>query len=294
MLNRRKFLFYSALFAAGCSATQVTESEQTTLPDPLTFAVTDIAGLEELERDYEAFRAALAEVLQTNIEFFPVDTLFTAASALRSGDLMFAWAGPSEYVAIEARSQAQPLIVLNRPNYYTAIFAQAESGITSLADLESKTIDMWKVGGSTSHIGAVKLLLDAGLDPQTDVEILMSGEDDLALLTEGQADALARPPHKYERILKEAGASPEDFPIIAQGDNFPGDIFVVSSQIDPAVVELMQSRLLENTETLLQGIQASPEAIATKFKGSSFGAAHDADYDVVREVYQALGSKEYL
>jgi hypothetical protein len=74
---------------------------------------------------------------------------------------------------------------------------------------------------------------------------------------------------------------------------FPGDIFVVSSQFEPEIVEEMRSRMLANTDQLLQAMQES-EALADKFKDASFTAANDADYDMIREVYKAIGQEEYL
>ncbi|GAB4147673.1 MAG: hypothetical protein Fur0046_26010 [Cyanobacteria bacterium J069] len=78
----------------------------------LRFAVTDVHGLDELKEKYDPFRAALEAVLETSIEFFPVDDLLMAASALQADQLDLVWAGPSEYVTIHARTQAVPLVSL--------------------------------------------------------------------------------------------------------------------------------------------------------------------------------------
>ncbi|MGK7923748.1 MAG: phosphate/phosphite/phosphonate ABC transporter substrate-binding protein [Spirulina sp.] len=290
-MKRRNFLLYSLLFAVGCGGANSLKSSP--LPDTLTFAVTDVEGLAGLERDYEPFRGALAEILGVNIEFFPVNGHLGAASALRLGELSIAWAGPSEYVAIKAKSQAVPSITLNRPEYYSTISVRGDSGIQSLQDLKGKTIDMWKIGSNTAHLGGVKLLLDAGLDPKNDVRIIMSEKDDLAVLAEGKADAWSRPIHKYRQILNEAGASEVDYPILAKGENFPGDIFVLSPRLESNAIAEIQSRLLENSHRLMHGIQAS-EALAGKFKNASFSVARDADYDPIREVYRAIGRGEIL
>ena len=44
----------------------------------LRFAVRDVKRIEELQQDYEPLRKALEEVLETKIEFFPVDNYFLA------------------------------------------------------------------------------------------------------------------------------------------------------------------------------------------------------------------------
>ncbi|WP_448597881.1 PhnD/SsuA/transferrin family substrate-binding protein [Thermoleptolyngbya sp.] len=67
-------------------------------------AIADIQGIDELKEKYEPFRAALEEVLETSVEFFPVEDFLIAASALQANQLDLVWAGPSEYVAIHART----------------------------------------------------------------------------------------------------------------------------------------------------------------------------------------------
>lgn len=76
---RRHFLWYFLLFDSGCTAaTNNQHSNNNSLlkeKDKLLFAVSDVQGLEELQRDYEPFRTAFEELLETKIEFFPVDNL---------------------------------------------------------------------------------------------------------------------------------------------------------------------------------------------------------------------------
>ena len=119
-MKRRNFLWYSCLFAAGCSASS-TASRTTTIrpPERLRLAIADIQGIDELKEKYEPFRAALEEVLETSVEFFPVEDFLIAASALQANQLDLVWAGPSEYVAIHACTQAVPLVSLIRSNYYS-------------------------------------------------------------------------------------------------------------------------------------------------------------------------------
>ncbi|MGK7927094.1 MAG: hypothetical protein AB4290_17925 [Spirulina sp.] len=51
-MKRRNFLLYTLLFTVGCPTANVTSISDVTLPETLTFTVTDVQGLEELEEDY--------------------------------------------------------------------------------------------------------------------------------------------------------------------------------------------------------------------------------------------------
>ncbi|MEP0873219.1 PhnD/SsuA/transferrin family substrate-binding protein [Trichocoleus desertorum AS-A10] len=263
------------------------------MPEKLRFAVTDAKGLEELQRDYEPFRVALEEVLETKIEFFPVENLIAAAPAMLSGEIDFAWAGPSEYVVLRARAQAIPLVTLQRQNYRTVIAVYAGSGIQSLADLKGKTLDVWQLGAAASHLGAVKILINAGVNP-LEVKIIEPENDDrLGRLKTGKIDAASRALSRYLATLKEEGLSAKDYPVLAQGPLLPGDVFAVSSQINPQVVEVMRSRMLERREKLMQAI-AAREELAKRFRGGTLSIANDTDYNMIREVYRVIGQSEVI
>lgn len=263
------------------------------MPERLRFAVTDAKGLEELQRDYEPFRVALAEVLETRIEFFPVENLIAAAPAMLAGEMDLAWAGPSEYVVLRARARAIPIVTLQRLNYRTVIAVHADSGIQSLADLTGKTLDVWQLGAAASHLGAVKILLDAGVNP-LDIKIMEPDNDgNLTRLKTGEIDAVSRSLSRYLATLKEEGLSEQDYPILAQGPQLPGDVFAVSSQIAPQVIETIRSRMLEHQEKLMQAI-LSAEELRKRFSGGLLSPASDADYDMIREVYRAIGQEEVI
>ena len=292
-MKRRNFLWYFLLFIAGCTgATNNANAPGGKLPKKLRLAVTDVKGVEGLERDYGQFRQALQEVLATPVEFFPVENPFQAIAALKSAEVDLLWAGPSEYVVAKARTNAVPLVTIVRPDYYTVIAVRKDSGISSLGDLKGKSIDMLRVGSNVSHIGSIKLLLDAGLDPKSDIKIVMSGSESIEGLKNGEVDAWGRAPHQYQSALEKEGASEREYPLIARGSQFPGDVLVAGSHLEAEGVVEMRDRILENKDKLIQSI-VSVAALA-KFKNAKLTAANDSDYDTIREAYKAMGQGEFL
>lgn len=292
-MRRRNFLGYSVLFLAGCTtAGKFGSSSRISLPNKLHFAVTDAKGLEELQRDYEPFRSVLEEMLETKIEFFPVENVIAAAPAMLEGVLDLAWSGPSEYVVLNSRARAKAIVTLNRPDYRTVIIVHKSRRFQSIADLKGKTIDIWKLGTTASHLGAVKILLDAGLQP-SDFNLVTSDEQNLQRLETREIDGMARPLSRYKSMLQEAGKSTEEYPLLAEGPFLPGDVFVVSHQMKSEVSELISSRMLENRDRLLEAILASKE-LADRFRGSTLEVANDTDYNLVREVYRAIGQEDII
>ena len=186
----------------------------------------------------------LEQVLNISIEFFSVENYFAAAVALRVNQVDLVWAGPSEYIVIYARTNAKSIVEVTYPEYDTIIFIRADSNIQALTDLKGKTSDVCKDDSTGSHLGAIQLITDAGLDPQSDVKLIMSGEYSLKPLQTGQADAMTRTPYWYAKALQEASAAEDDYPIIARGKALLSDVFVVTSSMEPARQAKNRSRIL--------------------------------------------------
>jgi len=296
-MNRRHFVGFSLLFVASCSTT-VNQSNRSfsnltvSEPETLEFAVTDVKGAEDLQQNYQAFRTVLGEVLEKKIELFPVDNYIAAAVALQSGQLKLALTGPSEYVIMRARTNAVPIIAITRPDYHSIIAVPANSEIKSAAQLKGKTIAMWEAGSTSGHLGPTKILLDAGLNPQTDIKISMLGKKGLQALKKNQVDALAIGLNRYKDLLKIDGLSTKDFRTLATGQPLPSDLFVASSNLPNTLVEKIRARLVENQDKLIEAILLGKAN--DKYQGAKLVPANDSDYNMIREVYKAIGQGNVL
>ena len=297
-MKRRQFLGYSLLFLEGCAFSQVSASfnlVEENLTERLRFAVTDVQGLEKLEKNYEKFRNALEAVLQTPIEFFPVESYTAAVVALQFNQVDLVLTGPSEYVLIHSRTNAIPLIGIARPQYYSVIATTADSPIKSLQDLKGKTIAMRNIGSTGGHLGPTQLLMEAGLRPNVDYQAKMLGVEKREIaLKNGTADAWAGSISDYENYLLIPGFSQQDFPILKQGYPLPNDLLVVSSLLRPQQIEAYKARILnhKNQDYLLTSLVTGKET--QKYQGSKFVPVRDADYDSIRQIYQAIGSEKLI
>lgn len=297
-MRRRNFLGYSFLFLAGCAATTTqsqdgaqTTGEASNEVETLRLAVTDVQGLEELQRDYGAFRDQLGETLGREIEFFPVADRAAAAVALQSDQVDVVFTGPAEYVVINAKTEAVPFLAITRPNYYSVIAVRADSGITSAEQLKGQQLAMSDIGSTSGHLGPSKILVDQGLDPQNDLEVLMLGDAELQALKNGDVKAWGGSYIDYERFLEAEGAQPSDYPILIEGEMLPSDVLVASKNLDPAFVNEITEKMLADQDALIAAI-TSVDA-NEKFVGSELVAVDDSDYDSIRESYKAIGVTEF-
>ncbi len=297
-MRRRGFLGYSLLFLAGCAAstTQSQNSSPTgsggsNQPETLRLAVTDVQGLEELQRDYGVFRDELEATLGRKVEFFPVADRAAAAVALQSEQVDIVFTGPAEYVVINAKTQAVPFLAITRPNYFSVIAVRADSGITNAEQLKGLQLSMSDIGSTSGHLGPSQILVDQGLDPQNDLEVLMLGDAELQALKNADVKAWGGSYIDYERFLEAEGAQESDYPILFRGETLPSDVLIASKNIDPSVVEEITEKMLANEAALIAAI-TSIEA-NKKFIGSELVAVEDSDYDSIREAYKAIGVDEF-
>lgn len=289
-MKRRNFLGYLMLFLAGCSKPIFDSLDPQSISEPrininqIRLTVTDVHNLEKLTKDYGAFRQALENSLGVRVEFFVVSSQIEAASALRLNQIDIALAGPSEYVVINSRTNAAPLVGITRPNYYSIIATRKENNINNLSDLKGKAIALSDIGSTSGHLGPVKLLIDQGLNPKSDLKILMLGDDgSIEALKQGEVAAWGGSAVDYAAFLN----STENFPILAQTVSLPSDILMISSQIDPQTVAGIQSRILSNSESLIQALAQGEST--QKYKGSTLVEVEDSDYDFIRQVYELIG-----
>jgi phosphonate transport system substrate-binding protein len=287
-MKRRNFLGLSLLYLTSCTAVTSNAGNKVAknTSGKLRFTVTDTKNLEELQRDYEALRTTLEKILQKNIEFVPVSSYTAAAAALQLDQVDLVLTGPSEYVVMRARTNAVPIVALTRPNYRTVISVTSGSTIKSVANLKGKKIAMWEVGSTSGYLGPTKMLIDAGLDPKSDLEIVMLKSDGLPALRKGKVDAWGGSAVKYEKFIQDEGLSEKDLPLIAKGPLLPDDLFVANSKFDANFIKEISSKMLANQDEILKSLLSVEEG---KYKGSQFIATFDSNYDMIREVYQAIG-----
>ncbi len=290
-MQRRNFLAYLLLFLGGCSAAQSTSGRSSTLtgPETIQFAVTDIQGLENLEENYGSFRDALAQATGKKIQFFPVESYTAAAIALRQGDVDLALTGPAEYVLIRARTNAQPVIAITRPNYHSVIVVPAGSGIQNVSDLRGKTLALSSIGSTSGHLGPTKLLMEAGLDPRRDLTLAMLGEEGISALQAGRVDAWGGSAVDYQTFLAPKASQ---FSTIAQGPPLPSDVFVAASGLELSWVEALRDRMVAAQTPLIAALVQGEET--QKYQGSQLVAANDTDYNMIRDVYEAIGQGNFV
>ncbi|CAN1563408.1 PhnD ABC-type phosphate/phosphonate transport system, periplasmic component [Rhabdaerophilaceae bacterium] len=285
MISRRSSL---GLFAA---ALVMTAAAPASAQEKIRFAVTDVDGMESLQREFGPFKEALEKVSGLKVDFFAVSGRTAAVEAMNADQVDFVLTGPAEYVVFNARLKAQPVVVWERPNYRSSIVVLEESPIKSLAELKGKKISFGEIGSTSQHLAPATILADGGLGYGKDYEpVFLKLNVAAEALLRNDIAAIGMNQTHLERVRR---AFPDKkFRTLGDGAELPNDLVVVSAKVDPKVVEKFRNAFRDHGPTILSAVVSTKEN--EKFKGGKFLATvSDKDYDLVRKMFVNVGVKEF-
>jgi phosphonate transport system substrate-binding protein len=259
--------------------------------ETVRFAVTDIAGLEDLQREYGAFRDALAQATGYEIEFSAVASRTAAVEAMRAKQVDFVLTGPAEYVVFKKRTDANVVVGFQRPDYFAMIVTLADSPVQSVGDLKGKKVAFGDIGSTSQHLGPMQLLADFGLNPLADIEALHVNRNvAVESLIKGDILAVGMNSTHLAGIRKKFPDTA--FKVIARGRDLPNDPLLAGAHVDPAVVDKMRDAFTANAPTLIAALLKGEDT--QKYQGMHFLAKiEDKDYDYVRSMYATIGHPQY-
>lgn len=285
----RMFRFMTALIAAATLATAALTPASAA--DKIRFAVTDIDGLEALQRDMGPFKDAFEKASGLTVEFFPVSGRTVAVEAMAADQVDFVLTGPAEYVVFNARLKSQPVATWIRPDYYSNIVVLDASPAKSLADLKGSKISFGEVGSTSQHLGPSSILAGGGLKYGTDYEpVFLKLNVAVEAMIKGEIGAIGMNKTHLSKITKKF--PDQKFRVIEQGPELPHDVLLASEKVKPEIVDAVRKTFAEKGPDLIAAITSVEEN--AKYIGGGFKAdVKDADYDNVRQMYTNIGVTEF-
>ena len=259
--------------------------------EKIRFAVTDVDGLEVLQREYGPFAAAFEKASGMKIDFFPVSGRTAAVEAMAADQVDFVLTGPAEYVVFNARMKATPVVVWTRPNYRSSIVVTEESPIKSLADLKGKKISFGEIGSTSQHLGPATVLANADLKDGKDYEAVFLKLNVAAeALLRNDLAAIGMNQTHLDRVRK---AFPDKkFRSLGDGIDLPNDLILASPKVKPETVAAFRKAFVEHADSIMSAIVSTKEN--KKFEGGKFlPDVKDSDYDVVRKMFVNVGVNEF-
>jgi len=282
---RRHFLALAALAALASPA-------HAQAPAELRFAVTDVVGLENLQREWGPFQKALEARTGLKLAFFAVTNRTAAVEAMNAKRVDLVFTGPAEYVVFRTRTNAVPVIALQRADYYANVVVRADSGITEVSELKGKKVAFGSIGSTSRHLGPMQVLADQGLNPREDFQIThVSANVGFEALKRGDIAAMGMNYTDFQRLVERDPATP--YFVIARGRDLPLDLILAGAHVEASVVERLRKGIADNAAEMTKAILAG-EGENVKFKGMSWvPSIRDADYNYVRKMYRTIGQNQF-
>ena len=275
----------AATMAVGCSS----ESSEQAQPGTLRMAVTDLTGLEELQREFGAFKDEFEKQSGMKLDFFPVNDRTAAAAALQADRVDVVFTGPAEYVVIHEKTGATPIVSIKRPTYHSVIYTRTDSGITDLGQLRGQKVAMSDVGSTSGHLGPSQMLVDAGLNPPSDPAVLTVGDSVHEALKRGDVAAVGIGWDDYAEFMDED--DPSQYRVLAEGPALPPDVLMAREGLDEETVTTVRDTFTNHWDALLPAMLEGKDN--AKYHDAALVQATDKDYDEVRSMYRAIGVNDF-
>jgi phosphonate transport system substrate-binding protein len=250
------------------------------------FVVTELKGLEELQREFGAFQETFERESGLRLELFPVSSRSAAAAALEGDQADLVFTGPAEYVALKARADVKPVVAIRRPGYRTCIYTTDESSVRSLKELDGEAVAMEDAGSTSAHLEPSRMLRDAGVE----ADVKLVGDAMHEALKRGDVAAVGAGCHDFEEFTAEENRS--DYRILAESPELPADIILARDGVSEDTIERVRTTF-EKAWPQLREAMLEGEENAKFAEAELVAVPTDADYDDVREMYEAVGIDDY-
>ena len=257
----------------------------------LAFAVTDVPGLEELQREWSTFKSEVERLSGLTIRFFPVNSRTAAveAIALRRVDLVLT--GPAEYVVFRARTNAVPVVIFSRPDYFANVLVRADGPYQSLADLKGKRVGFGPVGSTSRHLAPKQVFADFGIDPRRDIQPANLAMPVLVESLRRGDIAAAGMNHLDVTRLRERNPDVA-WRVIARGRDLPDDVLVAGAHVPAAEVERVRRVFVDHSDAMVRAIITDGEN--RKYGGMRFLAGvRNEGFNYVRAMYRTIGQPQF-
>ncbi len=194
------------------------------------------------------------------------------------------------YVMAADRGCAEAALLSVRfgsPTYNGQILVRADSGITSLADLEGKSFCRPDPLSTSGWVIPSIMLRGAGVDPDTGLsEVVDAGSHDAvaAGVYSGDCDAGATYVDARTRIEEDYPDVMEETVIIAVEPDIPND----GVQFQTSMPQELRDQIVEGLLAIVE-TEEGQEALGTAYQWEELTRADDSYYDAFRQILQAAG-----
>ena len=212
--------------------------------------------------------------------------------AMFAGEVDLGYIGPVPAMNAYVKSEGDVKIIANACNAGAVLIKSADSDISSVADLDGKTVAIPQLG-NTQHLCLLNLLKENGLSAKSDggtVEVTAVENADLqGLLEQGQIDA-ALVPEPWGSILeKQCGAQIlMDYNEVFMEGQYPTAVVIVNNDFYEEHPDVVAAFLEEHKEATLYINSELEDAIEIVNRQIKEATGKSIDSEMIRSAFDRL------
>ncbi|MBI4818164.1 MAG: phosphate/phosphite/phosphonate ABC transporter substrate-binding protein [Deltaproteobacteria bacterium] len=254
---------------------------------PLTFGVQPQWSRERTQRMFQPLVDYLSEKTGQEIRLRVSEDYGGLLDEIASGVIDLAKIAPYGYVVARKTMGVRIFaseLTMGRPFYHGLIITRRDSGLRSVEDLRGRSFSYTDPNSTSGFIYPRALLVSRGMDPDAYfAKSHYAGSHDACIrgVAAKDVDACATWDVALEDETNSAlfGVDGDELQVVYRTEPIPNDAYVARSDLDPAIVEAVQSALFE----LSRDPELLKSVIDWKTRIDGFVPGDDAAYEVVRQ-----------
>lgn len=267
-------------------------------PDTLVMGAVPSEESSTLQQEYEALIQVLEEDLDITVDFFEATEYAGIIEAQIAGDVHLAQYGPFSYVIATANgAEIEPIGALvdgpdEEPGYQSYGITQGDNDeINSLADFEGKNVCFVDPASTSGFLYPSAGLLEAGIDPEADVNPTFAGGHDASAISVANGDCeagFAFDTMVTQQLVENGDIEEGDLKVVWESEIIAGSPTAVSNDLPESLRSEIRRLLLDevNVDTLVERGVCDSVDTCTVGEEDRWGYAEvdDSFYDGVRAV----------
>lgn len=248
--------------------------------DKLILAVHPYLPAHELIRNFQPLADHLALAIGRSVEVDISPNYSTHIERIGKDEVSIAYMGPIPFIRLTALYGDKPILakleVRGETRFRGHIVVRQQDPITMLADLKGKRFAFGNLGSTMGYTLPLYMLHQTGIDTSafSEYKFLNSHHNAAMSVLAGDFDAGAL---KEEVFLKYQNRG---LRVLASTPPIPTHLFVVSSKLQPELVQQLRQIMLKlsddpESQTILSSIQKGTTALRH---------ANNSDYDTLRTI----------
>ncbi len=277
MIERSSFL--SAVAAFGTAATLA--PRRALAAD--TFTVAFIPEVATTPSSYAAKQPLvdmLSRAVKRSVKLVIPTNYAATVEAIGNDSVDLAYFGGLTYLKARKLYGVIPLVQREADRQFHSLFITSRPQIVKLADLRGKQFAFGDVNSTSGHLQPVKEMLDAGIDPDKDLQTRYTGNHTATAIAVngGSVDAGAIDETVYRKLVEEKTIDPAKARVFFTSRPFVDYVWVVRKGVDAATAEAIKKAFLGTTDP----------AVLDVLRATKYVVADDAEYEPLRKVAERL------